>query len=187
MDPPTHQETGFMYILGEGFLCIGMISLTNSALLCVHLTFLFDQLRKSPDHILFRSTKDKKRFSSGRQLTPVLSWVFNFGWVGVGNRVNGDRFSWIESFESVIIFSETSLNAPDLQSILLTFFWTELRTAVNILCHSFETSGAARGRQWPCVLPWWICGIRTIAGAQWDLKQLTSVYQSLRCPGATSV
>ena len=48
MDPPTHQETGFMYILGEGFLCIGMISLTNSALLCVHLTFLFDQLRKSP-------------------------------------------------------------------------------------------------------------------------------------------
>ena len=106
---------------------------------------------------------------------------------GAGNRVSGDRFSWMESLESVIIFSETSLSAPDLQSILLTFFWTELRTAMNILCHSFETSGAASGRQWPCVLPWWICGIRTIAGAQWDLKQLTSVYQSLRCPGATSV
>ena len=104
-----------------------------------------------------------------------------------GNRVSGDRFGWIESFESVIIFSETSLSAPDLPSILLTFFWTELRTAVNILCSFFETSGAARGGQWPCVLPRWICGLRTIAGAQWDSKQLTSVYQSLRCPGATSV
>lgn len=45
---PTRQEIGFPCILEEGFLSIGTISLTKQSPLCVHLTFLFGQLRKSP-------------------------------------------------------------------------------------------------------------------------------------------
>ena len=76
MDPPTHQETGFMYILGDGFLCIGTISLTNSALLCVHLTFLFDQLRKSPrSHSRpFHERQEKVLFWPWTDLSVVLSF-----------------------------------------------------------------------------------------------------------------
>lgn len=148
----------------------------------MELTFLFGRHRKSPRSGSWSRPRHKRKdFLLTFALTPVIPWVFHFGWLE--NRVCGDRWVWVESLESVIVFSKIAfLPYPDRQSTLLTSFWTELRMAMNSPGSGFELSGAVLRAQWACVLPRGSMGPEPwIAGAQWVLVQLTSsTHQSFR-------
>lgn len=114
---PTFQEIGFPYTLGEGFLSTGTISFTDSALLCVHLTFLFGQLRKFTQ-ITFSSGPWKTRKGSLLAVHwPPCPEFLILG--GGGEQVSGDRFGWIKSLN----LSSSLVKLPSVPLTCKAYFW----------------------------------------------------------------